>query len=487
MRSVWLPLFLYIYAVTAHALPVTVDLDAYFIGENQFINDTPLSDGPVTFDNTFTDWGGGITSWSGFAFSTVHNTTNGTWANQYAAAAPLPSAYAVAYHDAHNPPPAILFDIPAQPLSLDINNTTYTAATLRNGDGFGFARPFTTGDHYLLHLTAYNLDNQIIAATNHPLADFRDGKTHIQTNWITLDLSWMPPAVAALELTLETTDIGAWGPNTPTYAAIANLTYAYSDGSDGIAATNPAILCWADAVAHYSPGANVTTPFANPSNALGPASSGDGANGSTNVVSLGDSGSITLTFPAPITDLPGPDFAVFENAFSPDFLEFAFVEVSSDGTHFTRFPNHATDPTPIPAYPYDPMEPESYGGLAGKHLQGLGTPFDLRALKGTPGLDTKRITHVRLVDVIGDGTALDSYSNPIRDPHPTTGSGGFDLEGIGILHPLIEISTNPATPPPALPNFTTQLQHTPTLQNPTWQPAADRSAPGFYRWSLIRD
>ena len=56
---------------------------------------------------------------------------------------------------------------------------------------------------------------------------------------------------------------------------------------------------------------------------------------------LGDDGSLVLTFPAPIADGAGPDFAVFENAFSTEFLELAFVEVSSDGTNFTRFPAHA--------------------------------------------------------------------------------------------------------------------------------------------------
>ena len=47
--------------------------------------------------------------------------------------------------------------------------------------------------------------------------------------------------------------------------------------------------------------------FGKPDNALGkPGSSSD-------VVSLGDGGSAVLTFAHPITNGPGPDFAVFEN------------------------------------------------------------------------------------------------------------------------------------------------------------------------------
>ena len=56
----------------------------------------------------------------------------------------------------------------------------------------------------------------------------------------------------------------------------------------------------------------------------------------------------TVTFASPIYNGEGPDFAVFENGFDIDdeydptgvlhFLELAFVEVSSDGENFFRFP-----------------------------------------------------------------------------------------------------------------------------------------------------
>ena len=59
---------------------------------------------------------------------------------------------------------------------------------------------------------------------------------------------------------------------------------------------------------------------------------------SSGVVSLGDGGYGILTFDEPIDNGLGWDFAVFENSFSDDFLELAFVEVSSDGINFFRFP-----------------------------------------------------------------------------------------------------------------------------------------------------
>ena len=481
----WLFGLLVLWVAHAWAAQTIVSFATNFTAPGQFINDRPLADGPAFFGNTFTDWGGGFTSWAGFAFSTVSNTTDGSFGNQYAAAAPHSNAYAVAYDDPWNPPPVIAFDIPIHPRSVQINNTTYAALTIRNGSGF--SRPFTDGDYFVLTLTARDLENRTVATTNHYLADFRDGKSFIQTNWTTLDLSWMPPSVATLAGTLETTDMGAFGANTPMYFALADFTYAYAGLADGLAATNPAIVCWADAVTDYTPGANVDAQWKNAAHALGPAEMGDGFNGSTNVVSLGDGGHITLTFPLPITDGPGPDFAVFENAFTEEFLELAFVEVSSDGTNFFRFPNHAFATNPVLGYSDEGgTEADALGGLAGKHLQGHGTPFDLHSLVGTPGLDIRRVTHVRLVDIPGDGSTLDSYGHPIYDPFPTFGSGGFDVNGVGVLNALVEIGTAPNETPPALPGFTTQLEYKASLLDADWLPATDRSAPGFYRWRLSR-
>src|SRR5437868_4541796 len=88
---------------------------------------------------------------------------------------------------------------------------------------------------------------------------------------------------------------------------------------------------------------NLTKGYQDVSNtSLGYANFGDSsyaigkADGS--IVSLGDGGIAVVTFTTPIKNGPGFDFAVFENSFDGAFLELAFVEVSSDGTTFFRFP-----------------------------------------------------------------------------------------------------------------------------------------------------
>jgi hypothetical protein len=476
----WLGVFL---CFPVFAAQTVVSFDALFTGPGQNVHDALFSTNAATFVNSYTPK---YDSWGGFAFSTVSNVTDGSWLNQYAAAQAHSNAYAVGYDGGWDPAPEIRFDLPCAPKSVRINNTTYAALSIRHG--YAPARAFTNGDFFVLTLTARDRDDRVVATTNHYLADFRGGQTFIQTNWSTLDLSWMSPGVVSLLGTMETTDMsGPWA-NTPAYFALADFTYAYAGLDSGIAATNPAILCWADGVAAYAPGDNVSNQFLDATRALGPAEEGDGFLGSTNgVVSLGDQGAITLTFPVPITDGPGPDFVVFENAFAEDFLEFAFVAVSSDGVHFTNFPCHVLSTNPVEAYAGSgTTESAAIGGLAGKHLQGTGTPFDLRALAGTPGLDVRRITHVRLVDVLGDGSVSDDYGHPIYDPFPTVGSGGFDLDAVGVLRPLVEISTG-TNAPPELPGYTTVKEYTPTLDPPTWTNALPpTNAPGFFRYRLVK-
>ena len=51
-----------------------------------------------------------------------------------------------------------------------------------------------------------------------------------------------------------------------------------------------------------------------------------------------------------------------------------------------------------------------------------------------PDLDLTRVTHVRLVDIVGDGASTDASGDPIYDPFPTEGSAGFDLDAVGVIH-----------------------------------------------------
>jgi hypothetical protein len=215
---------------------------------------------------------------------------------------------------------------------------------------------------------------------------------------------------------------------------------AGQEGSTAIPAGSPQFVAWATGCEVVRGPVDILDPdgerasFGDPSEAVGPA-----AGNSVNVVSLGDGGMATLTFDVLIADGEGWDFAVFENALNDTFLELAFVEVSSDGEFFVRFPAVSLTDTTTQVETFGELDCTKIHHLAGKYRQGYGTPFDLDELSGTPGLDVTQISHVRIVDAVGSlqaGVATyDSQGNAVNDPWPTPFStGGFDLDGVGVIN-----------------------------------------------------
>lgn len=162
-------------------------------------------------------------------------------------------------------------------------------------------------------------------------------------------------------------------------------------------------------------------------------------------LSLGDGGLAVLTFAHPIVDGPSWDFAVFENSFDDYFLELAFVEVSSDGQHYVRFPANSLTQTDTQITAFGTLDPTKLNNLAGKYKGGYGTPFDLSELAGSPFLDIQNINYIRIIDVVGsldsNFASYDSDNNPINDPFPTPfPSAGFDLDAVGIINQSVGIS-----------------------------------------------
>jgi hypothetical protein len=162
------------------------------------------------------------------------------------------------------------------------------------------------------------------------------------------------------------------------------------------------------------------------------------ANGSS-IVSLGDGGSAVVTFKLPIKNENGYDFAIFENSFSDTFLELAFVEVSSDGITYFRFPATSNTQDTLQLDNGANMDARKINNLAGKYRASYGTPFDLQELAGTSGLDINNITHVKIIDVVG--SILPAYAThdingkKINDPWSTPfASSGFDLDAVGVIH-----------------------------------------------------
>lgn len=209
-------------------------------------------------------------------------------------------------------------------------------------------------------------------------------------------------------------------------------------GTTAIDGSSSVFVNWANAcvvIRGYSNIANAAAGFAS----AGSESSACGKALESGALSLGDGGSAILTFPFGIMNGSGADFAVFENSFSDDFLELAFVEVSSDGVNYSRFPATSNTQFNIQIGTFDLLDATKLNNLAGKYRAGFGTPFDLEELKNEIGLDVNSITHIKIIDVIGSINATyaskDVNDNLINDPYPTEfPSGGFDLDAIGVIH-----------------------------------------------------
>ncbi len=200
-------------------------------------------------------------------------------------------------------------------------------------------------------------------------------------------------------------------------------------------------------VVDYSPGTGFGI-FAE-GQSLGPPRGGGLTVGSLHVASLGVGGSLTLGFDVTIMDGPGADIAVFENAFldftlAGAYSETAYVEVSTDGVVFARFPTSYAGPAG-PLSPFGTTPLGSYGGLAGRRpvlanadgneldpripTEAGGSAYDLADLGRTAevvsgAVDLDRIHFVRLVDAV-DGE-LDKKGNTIWDNSGPAGSADID-------------------------------------------------------------
>ncbi len=217
---------------------------------------------------------------------------------------------------------------------------------------------------------------------------------------------------------------------------------AEQPGSTAIPAASELFVAWATGIEVVRGPVDISRPdfeqngsnyasHGQPEDALGPATN--------NVVSLGDAGIAILTFAKPITNGPGFDFAVFENSFDDTFLELAFVEVSSNGVDYFRFPSHSQTQTETQIAAFDPIDPTYINNLAGKYRAFFGTPFDLSDLEDNALLDKSRITHIKIIDVVGSidpaYARYDSYGNIINDPFSTPfPSSGFDLDAVGVIN-----------------------------------------------------
>jgi len=218
---------------------------------------------------------------------------------------------------------------------------------------------------------------------------------------------------------------------------------------------------FAEEVTNFSAGAGASLETDLPFLLGGPLGLGPDQGNTTDIYKLGEAGSVTLGFNQKwIEDGAGADFIVFENAFvvggNPNsvFGELFFVEVSTDGTNFARFDSLSLN-TPVGSF--GTMNPNLVSGLGGtgpvlanvntnlidpfNAATAGGNAFDLASLSGhalvqSGAVNLNQIRYLRLVDIVGDGTTLDTSGNPIYDP--TGFSQSADIDAVSVIHGIPE-------------------------------------------------
>ena len=167
--------------------------------------------------------------WGGFMQSKVKDTNpaNGLFANQYAvynSAAASGDTFMLYYYDAYNEPCDIVLKESVALQDVKLNLTTYTYASITNEDINTFARAFDEGDYLKVVFTGMS-GNEVTGVVECFVVDYRDGKRYVATNWDEFSLTGLNGGYNRVRVTIETTDVGEWGANTPLYIAMDDLTY----------------------------------------------------------------------------------------------------------------------------------------------------------------------------------------------------------------------------------------------------------------------
>lgn len=206
-----------------------------------------FADNDVTFSNNYSVSGysfvwGGVTyegvdqSWSGFAYSNRTDTTeaNATGMNgQYTAitggGVASSDNYAVAYGAGAGGTQASLSVEGEHVVSgAYFTNTCWAYYSMQNGDQFAKKFGGDTGsdqDWFKLIINGIDANGATTGSVEFYLADFRsddNSQDYIVDQWTWVDLASLG-SVAGLEFTMESSDTGTFGINTPTYFAMDSM------------------------------------------------------------------------------------------------------------------------------------------------------------------------------------------------------------------------------------------------------------------------
>ncbi|MBL8532805.1 MAG: DUF4465 domain-containing protein [Betaproteobacteria bacterium] len=189
---------------------------------------TSFTSGSATFNHEFENWGGGC-CWSGWTVSNHTDSTTAGPANQYSAWPGSGEGGSAQYGIAYVGAPSIDFASPVVVQGASLAVTTYTALSMLQGDGFAkkFGGPSGTDPDFLtVAVQGRDVAGHITGTVVLALADYRfddSGSDFILEGWQRIDLTSLG-MVSSLSFSMDSSDKGDFGINTPTYFALDDLT-----------------------------------------------------------------------------------------------------------------------------------------------------------------------------------------------------------------------------------------------------------------------
>ena len=180
---------------------ILIDFEEIALGAQGYLNG---SDGSgnftskgIEFIHSYTDWGGGMTSWDGFAASNRTDIETPGYANEFSAitgkGANNTAKYAVGFMPFVGD---LTFNCPKNEYgyfkikSMMLTNSTYAYLAMRDGNdgGAGYAEKFSTNDWYKITIKGYKGGVET-GTVDYYLADFRNGQTFVSNTWNKVDVS----------------------------------------------------------------------------------------------------------------------------------------------------------------------------------------------------------------------------------------------------------------------------------------------------------
>jgi Domain of unknown function (DUF4465)/PEP-CTERM motif len=227
------------------------------IGGNYYYDGADGAGGFVSrgakFSNSFTDWGGGFTSWDGWAYSQTTDTTTAGFTNQYSAFAgggvDGSATYGVGFPGGGDISGITNITLDGERL-LDgayFTNSTYSALSMLDGDAFAKKFGGASGndpDWFLLTISGFDAGNAPTGSVDVYLADYRfadNSLDYVLDSWQWVDLTGLG-AVHSLDFSLSGSDVGDFGLNTPAYFAMDNLVVIPEPASGALLALGLAAL-----------------------------------------------------------------------------------------------------------------------------------------------------------------------------------------------------------------------------------------------------